>query len=70
MRALRIISGMAVLLNALHFVHAIHHFYSFRTTRGPGTWALLLAAIVIDLLTFAGGFLLLLQRSRPENARA
>jgi hypothetical protein len=61
MRALRIITGIAVLLNALHFVHAIHHFYSFQTTHGPGTWAMLLPAIVIDLLTFAGGFLLLRQ---------
>jgi TM2 domain-containing membrane protein YozV len=63
MRALRIIAGIAVLLNALHFVHAIHHFYSSQTAQGPGTWAMILAAILIDLLTFTGGFLLLRQRS-------
>jgi hypothetical protein len=61
MRALRIIAGIAVLLNALHFVHAIHHFYTSQTTYGPGTWAVILGAIAIDLLTFAGGFLLLRQ---------
>jgi hypothetical protein len=63
MRALRIIAGIAVLLNALHFVHAIHHFYTSQSTNGPGTWAMILAAIVIDLLTFAGGVLLLWQRT-------
>jgi hypothetical protein len=63
MRMLRIIAGIAVLLNALHFVHAIHHFYTSQTTNGPGTWAVILGAIAIDLLTFAGGFLLLRQRT-------
>ena len=62
MRAFRILAGLAVLMNALHFIHAIHHYYSFEATHGPGTWALLLSAAVLDLLAFAGGVLLLAQR--------
>jgi hypothetical protein len=63
MRTLRIIAGIAVLLNALHFIHAIDHFYSFQSSHGPGTWAVILGASVIDLLALAGGFLLLWRRS-------
>ena len=63
MRALRIVAGIAVLLNALHFVHAIHHFFANNVTLGAGGWAALAAAIMIDLLSFAGGFLLLWQRT-------
>ena len=62
MRALRIAAGIAVLLNALHFVHAIHH---FAANHGPHTaagWAAIAGAILLDLLSFVGGFLLLWQR--------
>jgi hypothetical protein len=59
MRSLRIAAGIAVLLNALHFIHAIHHFYSSDSTHSAGTWAMLLAGIAIDLLSFAGAYLLL-----------
>jgi hypothetical protein len=59
MRALRIVTGIAVWLNALHFVHAIHHFSANNAPLGVGGWAAMCAAIVIDLLCFAGGFLLL-----------
>ena len=62
MRALRIAAGLAVLLNALHFVHAIHHFWANDSTHSAATGAGLAAAILIDLLTFAGGVLLLWQR--------
>lgn len=62
MRALRIAAGIAVLLNALHFVHAIHHFMSQNAPYGAGGWAAITAAVLLDLLSFAGGFLLLWQR--------
>ena len=61
MRALRIAAGIAVLLNALHFVHAIHHFWVFDSPHTPATWAGIAAAILLDLLSFAGAFLLLRQ---------
>lgn len=59
MRALRILSGIAVLLTALHFAHAIQHFVSMQPARRAGLWAAVAAAILIDILTFAGGCLLL-----------
>lgn len=62
MRVLRIAAGIAVLLNALHFVHAIHHFSVHDSPHSPATWAAITGAILIDLLTFVGGFLLLWQR--------
>jgi hypothetical protein len=62
MRALRILAGVAVLLNALHFVHAIQHFAVHDSPHTPASLAGIAAAILIDLLSFAGGFLLLWQR--------
>jgi hypothetical protein len=59
MRALRILSGIAVLLNALHFIHAIHHFYSLEPVHGAVMWLMLILAVVIDALSFTGGYLLL-----------
>jgi hypothetical protein len=59
MRALTIASGIAVLLTALHFAHAIHHFYSLMPNHGPGVWAAVVFAAIIDLLAFFGGFRLL-----------
>jgi hypothetical protein len=62
MRALNILCGVAVLLNSLHFVHAIDHF-SHQAGRdgfhGPGLWTAIAAAIVIGMFSFVGGFLLL-----------
>ncbi len=63
MRALRIFAGLAVLLNALHFVHAIHHFWANDAPHSPAAFAGVAAAILIDLLSFAGGFLLIWQRT-------
>jgi hypothetical protein len=62
MRALRIAAGLAVLLNALHFVHAIQHFWAHDLPHSAASSAGLAAAILIDLLTFTGGFLLLWRR--------
>jgi hypothetical protein len=61
MRALRIAAGIAVLLNALHFVHAIHHFWISESSHTPAAWAGIAAAVLLDLLSFAGAFLLLRQ---------
>jgi hypothetical protein len=63
MRALRILAGLAVLLNALHFVHAIHHFWANDAPHSAVSVAGIGAAILLDVLSFAGGFLLLSQRS-------
>ena len=62
MRALRIAAGVAVLLNALHSVHAIHHFWVLDGPHSPATWAGIAGAVLLDLLSFAGGVLLLWQR--------
>jgi hypothetical protein len=59
MRALKILTGIAVFLTALHFAHAIHHFVSQLPNPGPGIWAAVAAAVLIDLLAFVGGGLLL-----------
>lgn len=62
MRALRIVAGIAVLLNALHFVHAIQHYAAHHGPHTNGGWAAIAGAIVLDLLTIVGGILLLWQR--------
>ena len=59
MRALTIASGIAVLLTALHFTHAIQHFYALSPYRDAGTWAGIAFAIVVDVLALFGGFRLL-----------
>ncbi len=68
MRVLRIAAGIAVLLNALHFVHAIHHFWVHDAPHGPATIAAIAGAIVVDLLSFAGGVLLIWQRDPTPNS--
>ena len=62
MRVLRIVAGIAVLINALHFVHAIHHFAAHHGPHTSSGWAAIAGAILLDLLSFVGGFLLLWQR--------
>jgi hypothetical protein len=62
MRSLYILCGIAVLITSLHLVHAIHHFYSIGSHEGMHgitLWGAMLAAIVIDGLSFVGGWLLL-----------
>jgi hypothetical protein len=59
MRAFKILSGIAVLLNTLHLAHAVDHFYSLNTVHGLGFWAGMAIAGVIGILSFIGGCLLL-----------
>jgi hypothetical protein len=59
MRALTVASGIAVFLTALHFAHAIHHFYFLSPSHGPGFWAAVVFAVILDLLAFFGGYRLL-----------
>lgn len=59
MRVLRIICGIAILLNALHLGHAIQHFYSLDPDHGAGFWAGIAAAAAVGVLSFTGGCLLI-----------
>ena len=59
MRVLKILSGIAVLLNALHLAHAVHHFYALDPRHNLAFWAGALLAVIIDLLSFIGGYMLL-----------
>jgi hypothetical protein len=59
MRALRVVSGIAVLLVAIHFIHGIHHVVSHNGAHGAGLWAAVALAVVIDVFAIVGGVLLL-----------
>ena len=62
MRLLHIICGIAVLLNALHLTHAIHHFSSAASSQdvqSPFFWAGIATAALVGILSFVGGILLL-----------
>ena len=59
MRALKILSGIAVLFTTLHLVHAMHHFYSLDAVHGLEFWAGMGIAGVIGIFSFIGGYLLL-----------
>ncbi len=62
MRALKIVSGIAVLLVALHMIHGIQHVVANSTIHGAGMWALVAAAIIVDIFAIIGGVLLLLRK--------
>lgn len=62
MRALKIVSGIAVLLVALHMVHGIQHVVALSGSHGAGMWALVAVAIVVDIFAIIGGVLLLLRK--------
>lgn len=64
MKGIRILTGIAVLLVALHFAHAIHHFISMYVLHGAALWGVLALAAAFDLLAFIGGIFLL----RPHRS--
>ena len=63
MRLLQVLSGIAVLLLALHFIHMLHHFFAEMPHDSPLFWAGLAVGVAVDVLAFIGGCLLL-RRSR------
>ena len=63
MRTLQKLSGIAVLLLALHFIHVLHHFFVESPHDSPVFWAGMVTAMIVDLLAFIGG-VVLLRRSR------
>jgi predicted small integral membrane protein len=70
MRILHVVCGIAVLLNALHLTHAIHHFSSAASSQdvqSPFFWAGIATASLVGTLSFIGG-ILLLKRSRALPA--
>ncbi len=63
MLILQRLSGLAVLLLTLHFVHVLHHFFVEAPHDSPVFWAGMVTAVVVWILSFIGGCLLL-RRSR------
>jgi hypothetical protein len=64
MRVLSIVCGVAVLITALHGVHAIHHFLHFAVNGGSHSaevWAGAAGAALIAVFAFTGGILLLVR---------
>ena len=62
MRILSIVCGAAVLLNALHLAHAIHHFFGGAAgtdIQSPFFWAGIAMAALVGIFSFLGGCLLL-----------
>jgi succinate dehydrogenase/fumarate reductase cytochrome b subunit len=63
MLILQRLSGFAVLLLTLHFVHVLHHFFVEAPHDSPVFWAGMVIAVAVWILSFIGGCLLL-KRSR------
>ncbi len=57
MRVLNIICGIAIIIAALHLVHGVQHFYVHsQGAHGLGTWAGLVGASLMILLSLIGAF--------------
>jgi hypothetical protein len=56
MRVLNIVCGVAVLLNALHLGHAVHHLTiaAQEGMHGTAMWAGMTAAAIVGILSFVG----------------
>jgi hypothetical protein len=63
MRILQILSGIAVLLLTLHFVHVLHHVFVEWPHDGPYFWLGMIFGVAVEILSFIGGCLLI-RRSR------
>ena len=59
MRILKVVCGVAILLNALHLAHAIHHFWALDPEHGAGFWVGVMFAAAVGVLSFTGGCLLI-----------
>ncbi|MGI8773360.1 MAG: hypothetical protein ACR2JE_18200 [Acidobacteriaceae bacterium] len=59
MRILNIVSGLAVLLNAVHLTHFILHFYFHGAAATSVFWFGMAVAVIVDILSIVGGILLL-----------
>ncbi len=59
MRILAIICGIAILINALHTAHFIHHYAAHVTNATAGFWLTVAIALLVDALSIIGGVLLL-----------
>ena len=59
MRALHILSGIAVLFTSLGYAHLVHHFFTHSPHGDLGFWTFMVPAIAAGILSFIGAFLLL-----------
>ena len=67
MRILKVICGIAILLNALHLEHAVHHFYGLDPDHGAGFWAGMTLAVTVGILSLIGGCLLIRSAARTPK---
>jgi hypothetical protein len=59
MRVLHGLSGLAVLFTSLAYVHIWHHFLTHAPDRTAGFWMWMIAAAIVGVFSFVGGYLLL-----------
>jgi len=61
MRIFHVLSGLAVLFTSLAYVHIWHHFltHAHAPDRTAGFWLAMVAAAVVGVFSFVGGYLLL-----------
>ena len=61
------LSGVAVLLLALHFVHAMHFFLRNAPHDSPYFWPGMAAGVVVWIFSIVGGCLLLLRSADSRS---